>query len=301
MSHCGGDSNGLFGFYRGEVIKHLKNGKCKVFIPGIYPEDFKKLPDNLPDAEQASPIFGGGTDKNGTFSYPMIGAIVWCFFQNGDQNLPVYFAQTYTTDKDTSGFDSVQVNVSDDGTDEGNTQITGTDAQNHSVRCGKCVVYFAESGQLTVLAVPDPDSYEGNKKDEEDKSGEESGEESEEEDTDQDGLYSNGARILMDSQGSIHIESGKTLTLKAPVISIESDVLDVTANETASVITSGYRRRAATVTDEADVSYSLETRAARIKANESLTAESDSILMDASSGNGGFKAKGPMFLPLIAF
>jgi len=88
--------NKLIGFYRGKVLARSKNGKgfLKVFIPGVYPEEFNNLDKatNLPDCEQASPLFGGCNDGNGMFSYPNEGSVVWCFFQNGDPNFPVYFA-----------------------------------------------------------------------------------------------------------------------------------------------------------------------------------------------------------------
>lgn len=79
-----GDLGQLFGFYRGRVVKHGKSGFCKVFIPGVYPDKYEYMPDYLPDAEQASPVFGGGTQRNGMISIPDVGATVWCFFQNGD-------------------------------------------------------------------------------------------------------------------------------------------------------------------------------------------------------------------------
>ncbi len=92
-------SNKKYGFYRGKVLKHLENGFCKIWIPGVYPEEYMNSPEKLPPAEQAAPLlFGYQTDAqgvgNGAFSYPDLNAIVWCFFQNGDQNLPVYFAST---------------------------------------------------------------------------------------------------------------------------------------------------------------------------------------------------------------
>lgn len=90
------NQNKLTGFYRGKVLKHLSNGYCKIWIPSIYPEKWStyEQADNLPSAEQASPISFGTNNGLGVFSYPNIGSIVWCFFQNGDQNLPVYFAST---------------------------------------------------------------------------------------------------------------------------------------------------------------------------------------------------------------
>lgn len=86
------EGNKLFGFYRGQVLKHCEHGKCKLWIPSVYPIEWRSNPNFIPDAEQAAPLFGGSFGGNGVFSWPDIGSIVWCFFQNGDQNLPVYFA-----------------------------------------------------------------------------------------------------------------------------------------------------------------------------------------------------------------
>ena len=41
----------LAGFYRGEVLKHEDGGKCKIFVPGVYPDIYKNDPNNIPDAE----------------------------------------------------------------------------------------------------------------------------------------------------------------------------------------------------------------------------------------------------------
>ena len=88
--------NRLTGFYRGTVLKHLSNGFCKIWIPGVYPDEWNSYAtaDNLPSAEQASPLSFGANSGSGVFSYPNIGATVWCFFANDDQNCPVYFAST---------------------------------------------------------------------------------------------------------------------------------------------------------------------------------------------------------------
>lgn len=84
----------LDGLYRGKVLKHLEHGILKVFIPGVYPQEFVNDPDKLPDAEQLVPMFGGNNNGNGVFSYPNIGAIVVCQFLNGDQNLPIVIGAT---------------------------------------------------------------------------------------------------------------------------------------------------------------------------------------------------------------
>lgn len=84
------------GMYRGIVLKHLSHGFCKIWIPGIYPEEWNSYEnaDMLPSAEQASPISFGTNTGLGIFSYPNIGSVVWCFFANNDQNFPVYFASS---------------------------------------------------------------------------------------------------------------------------------------------------------------------------------------------------------------
>lgn len=88
------EGNKLIGFYRAEVLKHCNNGMVKLYIPGVTDEQYKDKPDMLPFAEQASPLLFGTNSGLGVFSYPNIGSIVWCFFANGDQNQPVYFAAT---------------------------------------------------------------------------------------------------------------------------------------------------------------------------------------------------------------
>lgn len=94
MSECRKLPDKLFGMYRGKVLKHLENGILKVYIPDVYPEEWAKQPDKLPDAEMVVPIFGGSNNGNGVFSYPNIGTIVMCQFLDGDQNLPVVIGAT---------------------------------------------------------------------------------------------------------------------------------------------------------------------------------------------------------------
>lgn len=90
--------NRYYGFYRGTVMQQLSNGFCKVAIPGIlYMTDDKGNIDvnKLPPAECAAESFGG-TINNGTFKYPDLNSTVWCFFENGDVNKPIYFASAHS-------------------------------------------------------------------------------------------------------------------------------------------------------------------------------------------------------------
>ena len=102
--------NRLTGFYRGTVLKHLSKGFCKIWIPGVYPNEWNSYEnaDKLPSAEQASPLSFGTNSGLGVFSYPNIGSTVWCFFANDDQNLPVYFAASLGGDEANENWDKAR-------------------------------------------------------------------------------------------------------------------------------------------------------------------------------------------------
>ena len=85
------DSMKYFGLYRGEVMQCLNNGFCRIRVPDILEANEGDI-NTLPIAEQAQPIGGGANTNNGTFTYPDIGSIVWCFFEGGNLERPVYFA-----------------------------------------------------------------------------------------------------------------------------------------------------------------------------------------------------------------
>lgn len=166
------------GIYRGRVLAHLKNGKCKIHIPGVYPEIFALLPEDkdttqnnstnaangqgqgnaqgsggllgsssssnaggilssssktnntssnmydlsatestetdiygepikwpqLPDAERAAGLEFNTNNKQGIFNYPRLLSYVWCMFERGDPNKPIYFASVTSEDAAT-GFE----------------------------------------------------------------------------------------------------------------------------------------------------------------------------------------------------
>lgn len=84
-----------YGFYRGQVMQCLNNGFCRIRIPNILECTDKAGTDEntLPLAEPAQAIGGGTVDSlTGTFSYPTVNSIVWCFFEGGNLERPVYFA-----------------------------------------------------------------------------------------------------------------------------------------------------------------------------------------------------------------
>lgn len=192
----------LRGFYRGQVIQHLGSGKCKIYIPGVFPEECLDNPECIPDAEQAAPLFGGVNNGNGCFSYPNIGATVWCFFENGDQNFPVYFASTLggetAVDNSTEGFQRVRDNVCRNRDDKSNdTTLNGKDSQKHMIKCGDSRMTISESGNVHIIC--------GSDKEQE-------------------------SEIIMDVRGNIWIKSKNIIQLQAQNIQIgANDTLELKA------------------------------------------------------------------------
>lgn len=138
------------GFYRGKVVKHLDHGKCKIYIPEVYgissPSSEAEI-NKLPDAEPASPLFGGGNSGNGCFSYPNIGAIVWCFFDNEDINYPIYFASCLGGEKAEKNYIKSRSNASETAS----SQVESNDAYIHSIKCGNSEINISESGVIIFI------------------------------------------------------------------------------------------------------------------------------------------------------
>lgn len=143
------------GIFRGQVISHLPCGRCKIWIPDVYPyewatEESSDLKDvygeslrgsKLPDAEQASPLFGGAMSRHGSFSYPKISSYVWCMFERNDIQHPIYFAAAIdTTDlgKGNNSFTQTTVD-SDNGT-----------VLKHMIKCGPSKITFNEDGTVLI-------------------------------------------------------------------------------------------------------------------------------------------------------
>lgn len=147
------DEKKLFGFYRGIVLKHLPFGKCKIFVQGVYESTLSNMSDYIPDAEQAAPLFGGCNTGNGTFSYPNIGSTVWCFFANGDQNMPVYFASTLGGDNAFGQYEKIMpARQAYDKDDEDQKLIEESKHSNtHLITSGNTQVQFHESGKLSAI------------------------------------------------------------------------------------------------------------------------------------------------------
>ncbi len=91
-----GDSLKQFGIYRAEVLSNsdsTKKGKVKLNVFGL----FDGIPHKyLPWAVPGLPLFSGsgsGGLRSGWFGVPSVDSHVWCFFEAGDVQQPVYFAE----------------------------------------------------------------------------------------------------------------------------------------------------------------------------------------------------------------
>lgn len=180
----------LQGVYRGKVVKHLSNGKCKIWIPTIHPAEWNSFEkaDLLPDAQQASSLAFGAVDGLGVFSYPNIGSVVWCLFENGDQNLPVYFASQLGGKEACEQWDQSRC-------------VPGShpnDAYMHHIEVRNSHIYVSEYGNIKI--------------------------------TTHDSSKSSKSTIVLDPNGNITLESTSTIALKAKNISIDgSTQVDIKA------------------------------------------------------------------------
>ena len=173
-------------FYRGEVLKCLPRGRCKIFIPGLYPNEFRDSPEKLPDAEQATPIFGGSISGNGIFSYPSVGTIVWCFLENNDQNYPIYFAFSQGGDASSTKF----VDVFPKKDSEGNQEVPN----NHVFNVGNTYITFDRNGEIRIGTWSNtPDCN-----------------------------IANDSYIRISKDGHIQIIGGKCINIEAPSIKIKA-------------------------------------------------------------------------------
>ncbi len=96
MDIQGGDSPRDYGIHRAIVLStsdSTKKGKVKLNVFGLFDGIAHAY---LPWAVPAHPIFcgsGSGGLRSGWFGVPSVGSHVWCFFESGDIQQPVYFAE----------------------------------------------------------------------------------------------------------------------------------------------------------------------------------------------------------------
>ena len=247
----------LTGIYKGVVLKHLPNGKLKVFIPGIYPKewnDFDKC-SKLPDCIIAPPIFAGNNKGNGTFSYPNTDAIVLVFFDNGDQNYPIAFAtlqggdlaqEQYKEAKVVTGIDSIEKE--------------GDDARVHKIITDKASIKMWESGKIQLKVYADRKyNTEDNPED--------------------------GCQIDISEAGTVNIKSTSQIHLESPQIKLDCSEFDLHSG-TIKIQASN-----ATQIDQNTLRVQAETQLSVYTPNEihenpsSFYLKSPNINIDGTSGH----------------
>lgn len=183
----------ISGLHLGKVVKHLNDGKIKVYFPGINPPEFEDMPDKLPDCYQCTPLFAGTNKGNGMFSYPNIGTMVWAMFTNGDQNQPVAIGAMLGGGPAAEQYAEVRTNVTPQ------TIASGEDAFIHKINCGYSEIKMWESGRIEIA-------------------------------TDGNLAGSTNAKILIDGKGTIVIQSTQAIRFEAPTISLAaSSSIDMSA------------------------------------------------------------------------
>lgn len=156
-SHPSG--NKLTGFYLGTVIRHLPHGRLKVWIPSIWPDEWKDKPERLPACMQITPQFAGSNQGNGVFSYPNIGSTVFCGFANGDQNLPFTIGSLLGGPNAFGQYSHIFKDAVDD---ENMVLSTNISAVNHSspshlITAGKTHLRFYEDGRISAIVMTPTD------------------------------------------------------------------------------------------------------------------------------------------------
>lgn len=89
----------LYGNYRAKVEDNADPRQLGRIKARVYPYYTSIAVADLPWSVPAMPIFSGANDASGSFAVPEIGSWVWVFFEAGDHNQPVYFAEAQTAQK----------------------------------------------------------------------------------------------------------------------------------------------------------------------------------------------------------
>ena len=188
----------LSGFFLGKVLKHGDYGQCKIYIPGIYPESYANSPDNLPDAKQVAPMFGGSLKGNGVFSYPNIDSTVICGFLNEDQNQPIYWGAIQGGDDVVAEqYAEARCEVSEESVK------SGDDARVHKISVDKATIKMFESGHIEIKVFNDRKFRTGKE------------------------VPEIGCQVDIDENGSIIINASKQLKIKSPEIIIDTENLNL--------------------------------------------------------------------------
>lgn len=188
---------------------------------------------------------------------------------------------TFTNDFGTTRFSEIQ-----SGTNDGkvNTFLTGQDAQNHLIRCGKSLVLIRESGQITIRCDPNDNTKEIE----------------EEKLEGVVGSYGGGemcAKIEIDGDGNVRVYSDDTVTVTSPQVSIKGDTVEIEAdnfavNANSMVVNSGF------VNLSAEEYVYVGTQAVNVDAGEKILVTTPDMYVDAKEGS--FIAQGKDHPPVSA-
>lgn len=266
----------LSGFFKGVVVKHCfiskeengkkitksGNGKCKIWIPGVYADELRDNPDALPDAEQISPLFGGSWNGNGVFSYPNLGSTVICGFYNEDQNFPFFFGSILGGPAANIEYGKAKPNLSD------TTIKKGSDAFKHIISVDKSRIEFNEGGMIHIKTQAD-------RQDE------------------------NHTNIYMDGKGNLTIDTTQQVFVKTPQINLSADQqFEITSPQVKINALQSYELNAQTVKENISSKRDTEAQNVTIMTTDSTNIKSPTILMDASEGSCKLqgKAHSPIFV-----
>lgn len=238
----------LFGFYRGKVLKHLSKGFCKIYIPSVFPEVYAENADMLPSAEQASPLFGPSYGGGGSFSYPNIGATVVCFFLNGDQNLPMYFAATLGGPDAYECWDEARPNVSEDNIK------SGQDAYVHKVDVHLTTVKLYEGGFAELVVRSDEDGTDN-------------------------------CKISVDGKGNVIVSTTQQVQVQSPQIKVIADqTFEVTSPQIKLNAGQSFELNTNTAKVTTSTECNVVAQDASVIGSNSVNVVSPSVNLDASTG-----------------
>ena len=261
----------LSGFFKGIVVEHCANGKCKVFIPGVYPDYLESNPDALPEAEQITPLFGGSNKGNGIFSYPNIGSIVLCGFYNEDQNFPFFFGSILGGDLPKEEYRDIRPDT------ELSSIQSGDDSRIHKINVDQASIKFWESGKIQIKTASD-------RKSKPDKS----------------------CVIDIDNDGNINIKTSTQIRLDSPDIMIDTERMTINTQAFKMNVGSGTELETSTLNVKAKSEIDINTATKIEVVSKSDNTISPVINLDAVSGANKFGGSGsiaikglqhaPMFL-----
>lgn len=249
--------NKLCGFFKGVVVEHCAKGKCKVFIPGVYPDNLESNPDALPEAEQITPLFGGSNKGNGIFSYPNLGSIVLCGFYNEDQNFPFFFGSILGGELPKEEYSEIRPDT------EISSIQSGDDSRIHKINVDQASITFWESGAIKIETASD-------RKESPDKQ----------------------CIIDITNDGNINIKTSTQIHLESPDIMIDTERMTINTQSFKMNVGTGTELKTSTLNVQAnsEIDVSAPTKIEVLSKSDNVI--SPVINIDAVSGANKFGGSG---------